>query len=118
MIGTGVRFGLLPGGERGDLAVACPACRSEGVFTSPYDFLRDEAAEEAAADPRLRGVKWSGGFAVERFPDTCATPAAERVSAEAESAAGAARDGCVFAAGQVKGVGDSRRSTSLFIDKT
>src|SRR5687767_2895522 len=71
MIGSGVRFGIIPNyAARGDLAVACPRCNSEAVFTSPYDFLRDEAAEQAFTDSRISGVKWSGGFAVERFPDT------------------------------------------------
>jgi len=71
MIGLGIRFGVIPNyPARGDLAVACPHCKSEAVFTSPYDFLRDDAAEAACSDARITGVKWSGGFAVERFPDT------------------------------------------------
>jgi hypothetical protein len=71
MIGSGVRFGIIPNWPaRGDLAVACPRCKSEAVFTSPYDFLQDEAATQASADSRISGVKWSGGFAVERFPET------------------------------------------------
>jgi hypothetical protein len=70
MIGSGVRFGILSNyPARGDLAVACKRCKSEAIFTSPYDFLRDEAAEEAARDSRVSGAKWSNGFAVVRFPD-------------------------------------------------
>jgi hypothetical protein len=71
MIVVGNRFGYIVNWPaRGDLAVSCPSCRCEAVFTSPYGFLRREAAERAAGDSRLQGVRWSGGFVVVRFPDT------------------------------------------------
>jgi hypothetical protein len=52
-----------------DIAVACPACGSCAVFTRPFQILEGEEAEKAAADPRIRGHRHLGRFAVERFPE-------------------------------------------------
>jgi hypothetical protein len=35
------------------------------LFTPPYGYIPDSKD----AHPRLRGVQWGGGFAVERFPE-------------------------------------------------
>ena len=35
------------------------------MFTPPYGYVPDSKD----ADPRLPGVQWGGGFAVERFPE-------------------------------------------------
>jgi hypothetical protein len=62
----GKSFGLLPRHwVAGDADVVCPACRSRALFTQPYGYV----PELNDADPRLPGVQWGGGFAVERFPD-------------------------------------------------
>jgi hypothetical protein len=68
MIGKAVRFGILPSGAaRGDITVACPACRSEAAFTSPYDFLRDDSAERAAADSGVSAVRWAAASSSRGF---------------------------------------------------
>jgi DNA-directed RNA polymerase subunit RPC12/RpoP len=62
----GKSFGLLPRHwVAGDADVVCPACRSRALFTQPYGYVPDLKD----AEPRLPGVQWGGGFAVERFPD-------------------------------------------------
>jgi hypothetical protein len=71
MIGKGVRLGAtINWPDSGEVDVSCRACGRDARFTSPYDYLHDEAAERARRDSRLRGVNWSNGFVVERFPDT------------------------------------------------
>jgi hypothetical protein len=70
MARKGMRFGnILDWDARGDLAVRCPACDGQAIFTSPYDYLTGVDADQSAADPRSKGVRYSSGFAIERFPD-------------------------------------------------
>ena len=55
--------------RHGAIAVRCPTCAEEAGFRDPFLFLSGDLAEAAATDPGVMGVRESGGYLVELYPD-------------------------------------------------